>query len=160
MLFRSPRYEWYRETQSYPIPPRGKRVMVGYEAQQSLEIKIRDMQKIGKTIKAATDAGANQVGDLRFLIDKQDELKKQARQEAIKQAKDKAKEITSQLGVNLIRIIGFNENSTVPRYYPFLMKTTSSTQGQAETPAQIETGENKVEVDVTITYEIDRKSVV
>ena len=146
-----PRYEWHKAGQPYP---EGKRVLVGYQARQSLEVKIRDMQGIGAIIQAATDAGANQVGNLRFVVDKQDELKKQARQEAIKKAKAKAKELASQLGVKLVRIVSFNENSTIPRYYP-LMKAASSAPGAGATPApQIETGENKIEVNVTITYEI------
>ena len=76
----SPRYEWYDETQCeiYPCPT-GKRVLVGYEVQQSLEVKIRGMEKIGTIIEGATEFGANQAGDLQFTIDKQDELKKQAR---------------------------------------------------------------------------------
>ncbi len=82
-----PRYEYRKvETEIYPYPP-GKRVLVGYEIRQSLEVKIRDMHDIGSIIQGATDAGANQVGDLQFTIDKEDEFKKQARKEAIKKAK-------------------------------------------------------------------------
>ena len=149
-----PRYEYQKveaEIEIYPYPP-GKRVLVGYEITQSLEVKIRDMTKIGKIIEGATEFGANQVGDLQFTIDKQDELKKQARAEAIEKAKTKAKELAEQLGVKLVRIINFNESSVVPYYYG-LEKMAVSLVAGAETP-QMETGENKIEVTVSITYEI------
>ncbi len=56
---------------------------MGYEITQTLEVKIRDLAKIGDIIQGATDAGANQVGDLQFTVDKEEEFKKQARTEAI-----------------------------------------------------------------------------
>lgn len=143
-----PRYEWYEKTEFYP---QGKRVLVGYEVRQSLQVKIRDMEKIGEIIQEATDAGANQVGDLQFTIDNEDELKKQARGQAIEKAKRKAEELASQLGVNLVRITNFNESGVVPRYYAF---EEALGKGADEAP-QIEVGENKIEVNVTITYEIN-----
>jgi len=145
----SPRYEWYEKSEIYPA---GKRVLVGYEVNQTLQVKIRDLTKIGNIIQVATKAGANQVGDLRFTIDKQDELKSQARKEAIEKAKVMAKEIAGQLGVKLVKITNFSENATAPIPYPYFMERAMG--GGAETP-QIQTGENKIEVQVSITYEID-----
>ncbi len=144
-----PRYEYHR-TESYPYPPEGKRVLVGYEVHQSLEVKIRDFSKIGQIIQGATQNGANQVGDLRFTIDKEEELRKQARAQAIKEAKEKAKELASQLGISLGKITNFSENAVYPR--PYFLERAPKGMGE-ETP-QIEPGENKIEVTVSITYEI------
>ena len=148
-----PRYEWYDETQCeiYPCPT-GERVLVGYEVQQSLEVKIRDLEKIGAIIEGATEAGANQVGDLQLTIDKQDELKKQAREQAIEKAKTKAKELAGQLGVKLVRITNFSESSVIPYYYG--LEKAAALSGVGGGTPQIETGENKIEVTVSITYEI------
>jgi hypothetical protein len=126
---------------------------VGYEVTQSLEVKIRNMEKIGNIIEGATAAGANEVGDLQFTIDKQDELKSQARKEAIEKAKAKAKEIADQLGVKLVKITNFSENEVLPVPRPYFMEKVA-TEEKAGTP-QIQTGENKIEVQVSITYEID-----
>lgn len=147
-----PRYEYQKvETEIYPYPP-GKRVLVGYEVTQSLEVKIRDMVKIGDIIQGATDAGANQVGDLQFTIDKEDELKKQAREQAIEKTKTKAKELAGQLGVKLVRITNFSESSVIPYYYG--LEKAAAPSGVGGGTPQIETGENKIEVTVSITYEI------
>ena len=149
-----PRYEYQRiEIEIYPYPP-GKRVLVGYEVTQSLEVKIRDMEKIGNVIEGATTAGANEVGSLQFTVDKEEEFKKQAQKEAIDEAKTKAQELASQLGVNLVRITNFSESSVVPYFYGLEKAAAPAGLGGGETP-QIETGENKIEVTVTITYEIN-----
>jgi hypothetical protein len=150
-----PRYEWSRETVCLFPPCTGeKRVLTGYEVQQSLEVKIRDMAKIGDIIQGATDSGANQVGDLSFTIDKQDEIKNQAREQAIEKAKAKAKELAGQLGVKLARIVNFSESGTMPIPYPY---DTMLGKGGGETSSEapsVETGENKISVTVSITYEI------
>ena len=149
----SPRYEYQKVgTEIYPYPP-GKRVLVGYEVTQSLEVKIRDLTKIGDIIQEATVAGANQVGDLQLTIDKQDELKAQARKEAIKKAKTKAEELASQLGIKLVRITNFSEGISVPFYYGLKEAVGIGGEVVPQSP-KIETGENKIAVTVTITYEI------
>lgn len=151
----SPRYEWEQEKlcTAYSCPS-GKRVLVGYDINQSLEVKIRDMEKIGDVVQAATDNGANEVGNLEFTIEKEDELKKQAREEAITKAKNKAEELAEQLGVDLIRITNFSESGQVPqwRYYE---KMAVESMGGGEAAPSIQTGQNKISVSVSITYEIN-----
>jgi len=147
-----PRYEWYDETQYYPS---GKRVLVGYEVRQSLQTKIRDMEKIGEIIEGGTSAGANEVSDLQFTVDNQDEFKKQAREEAITKAKAKAEELAKQLGVNLVRISDFSESSVLPYFYSAKESAMGLGGAEAVPLPQIETGENKIEVTVSITYEIN-----
>ena len=152
-----PRYEYRKQTlEIYPILP-SKRVLIGYEIKQELQVKIREMDKIGEIIEGSTNAGANQIGDLQFTIDNKDELKKQARAQAIEKAKDKAKELASLIGVKLIRVSGFSENTYMPYYNQDMMFKTLEIEGGlggAEVP-DIETGENKITVTVTLVYEIN-----
>ncbi|KPJ71326.1 hypothetical protein AMJ50_02425 [Parcubacteria bacterium DG_74_3] len=146
-----PRYEWY-ETTGIPPYPQGERVLVGYEVHQSLEVKIRDLEKIGDIIQGAIDAGANQIGDLRLTIEKEDEFKKEARIQAIQKAKEQAIELSSQLGVKLVGIINFQESVLLPRFYGFESEVPLG-MGGGEAP-QIEAGETLISVTVSITYEI------
>ncbi len=142
-----PRYDYDRTSSIYPS---GKRVLVGYEVTQQLEVKIKDLDKTGQIIEGAANSGANQVGNLRFTIENQDELKKQAREEAIEEAKTKAKELAGQLEVKLVRIISFSESGYVPMIYSELTML-----GKGGAAPDIETGENKISVNVNITYEIN-----
>jgi len=146
-----PRYEWYEKGTCIPPCPSGKRVLIGYEIRQSLQVKIRNMEKIGDIIEGATAAGANQIDNLQLIIDKQDELKKQAREQAIEKAKAKANELASQLGVRLFKITNFTESAIFPYYG---LEKAMGLGGDEGVP-QIEIGENKIEATVNITYEIN-----
>jgi len=141
----SPRYEYLEGTY-------GKRTLVGYRVVQDLQVKIRDLGKIGTIIEIATSSGANEVSDLQLTIDNQDELKKQAREQAIAAAKVKAEELAFQLNVKLGKIVSFNESFYVPRYDTGTYMMAEGIGG-GEVP-DIQTGENKISVSIVVTYEI------
>jgi len=147
----NPRYDYIEQGSIYPTR---KRVLSGYEISQSLQVKIRDMEKIGSIIEKATAAGSNQVGDLQFTIDDQEALKAEARSQAIVKAKEKAKSIASELGVKLVRITNFGESSVMP-YYARSYEFADMAIGGEQAIPEIETGENKISVSISITYEID-----
>jgi hypothetical protein len=152
-----PRYEYDKTVDPYSsYYPSGRRVLVGYEVNQSLQVKIRDLTKVGAIIQVATDEGANEVGSLQFTVDEQDAIKAQAREEAISKAKAKAKELAKQLGIRLVRISSFNESGSTPYYYSLDAKSAAPVaMGGGVEEASILTGENKIEVTVSITYEIN-----
>ena len=126
--------------------------IIGYEITQTLEIKIRNLEKIGELLDESVDAGINQVSSLRFWIDNDDKLKEEARNLAIKDAREKANILASQLGVKLVKMVGFNEEGVFD-YYPYPAKEMGI-GGGGETP-QIQVGENEIIVNVTLTYRVD-----
>ncbi len=146
----NPRYEWY-DKEVYP--PSGKRVLVGYTINQSLEVKIRNLEKIGDIIKTATDSGANKVGNINFEVEEKEKYKKQVRQKAINNAKEKAKTLAKQLGITLVDIKSFNESGStpVPQYDNYAREKL----GAGGSSPNIQTGENKIESNITIVYTID-----
>jgi uncharacterized protein YggE len=147
----NPRYEYHDLSSS--VYPSGKRVLVGYEVSQSLQVKIRDLAKVGQIVQVATEKGSNQAGDLQFTIEEQDALKQQAREEAIAKAKTKAQNLAQALGVKLVRITNFSESGEMPYYYGLEKSSAVGLGGGAAVP-QIETGQNKIQVTVYLTYEI------
>ncbi len=151
----SPRYEWKKSEELSSYYPEGERVLAGYEVTQSLEVKIRNLEKVGEIIQKATEEGSNQVGSLQFTVDQEEEFKDQAREDAIAQAKEKARELASQLGVNLGGIVGFSESGYVPIYYSYDKSAVGYGGSEESVSPQIETGENKISVNVYITYEIN-----
>jgi uncharacterized protein YggE len=150
----SPTYDYVQGLCTTASCPQSKRVLSGYEVDQSLQVKIRDLSKIGVIIEGATAAGANQTGDLQFTIDDQDSLVAQARVKAIAKAKAQASQLASQLGVRLVRITGYNEGNNIPSpVYSLSAKAMDTASVGAEAPS-IQIGQNKTEVSVSITYEI------
>lgn len=145
------------KTTAFNVYPRydynnGKRTLAGYEITQSIDVKVRELDKVGDLISRATDSGANQVGNLSFVVDDEDELREQARAEAIKKARDKAEKIAKSLGVNITGVVNFSEGSQTPRYYDYAFAEGVGGGGPAPS---IETGESEIQVNVSITYEIN-----
>ena len=143
-LYLNPAFDWANGTQ---IPR-------GFEANQSLRVKIRDLTKIGEVLSAATAAGANQAGGVSFTIDDPEALQMQAREKAITKAKENAVKLALELGVTLGKLKGFNEGSgpVPPVFYEKSMAMGMSGDGGA--PLPIPAGEQEVSVSVTLTYEV------
>jgi uncharacterized protein YggE len=130
--------------------------LTGYEAAQTLSLKIRDLGKIGDVIARATELGANQIGDISFTIDDEFALKNQARDLAIKEAKEKAALIAAESGMKLGSIKNVSEGSA-PVVYPTFSnaKMDAAAGGKEALPSPtIQTGQNEIKVDVTLTYEV------
>jgi hypothetical protein len=136
--------------------PNGKRILSGYDITQTLTVKMRDLTKIGQVIQEVTAAGANQVGDLQFTLDDPDTAQAEARKIAIDKAKEKAKVLAVQLGVKLVRILNYSDGGYNPVYlnYAKAVSMDSAAGGGAVAPS-IQTGENKITANVSISYEIE-----
>jgi uncharacterized protein YggE len=154
-----PKYEWITEScargPGYPCGG-GKQELAGFEVSQTLDVKVRDTEKAGDILSGVGSRGVQNVSGLSFTIDEEDKLKAEAREKAIDDAEEKANELADQLGVSLVRIVGFSENGDQPVYYKREMLMAADTEmSSAAAPApQLPTGENKISSNVTITYEI------
>ena len=126
--------------------------IMGYQINQTLNIKIRDLDKVGLILEGGVDVGLNQVNSLYFGVENDEQLKEEARKIAIDDAKKKAEILASQLGIRLIKITGFSDN-TVGYPVPMYDAKGYGIGGGAGTP-NIQTGQNEITVNVTITYEI------
>jgi len=132
--------------------------LIGYEVDQTLTLKIRDLNKIGDVISKTTAQGANQIGDISFTIDDESALKDQARALAITEAKTKAVLIAKQSGMKLGEIKSVVENSDpiiTPMAYTNAKMDLSAAGGSAPISApSIQSGQNEIKVDVTLVYEV------
>ncbi|MCK9578077.1 SIMPL domain-containing protein [bacterium] len=135
----------------------GKRSLSGYEVNQSLTVKIRDTSKVGEIIAGATERGANDIGELKFIVDDNEKIKEQAKKIAIENAKNKAKDLEGQLGVKMIKIVNYSEESYTPSISSYDAYNTGArleSSMKAVSAPEIQTGQNKIISTVTITYAI------
>ncbi|MDD3896355.1 MAG: SIMPL domain-containing protein [Candidatus Peribacteraceae bacterium] len=133
----------------------GKRIDRGFEANQSLRVKIRDLTKIGQVLTAATSAGANQAGGVSFTIDDPENLQVGAREKAIANAEEKARALALQLGKQLGKLKGFSEGgSGVPVPMPSYAMDQALMRGGAVESIAVPSGEQEVVVTVMMTYEL------
>lgn len=145
------------KTTNYSINPKyqyisGKSIIIGYEVNQTLEVKIRNLDKISSVLSSGAELGANQIGGLTFTFDDSEGLKAEARKKAIENARQKAKILADDLDVDLVRIISFSESTNEPPI-PFYAERAFGIGGGGETPS-IEAGQNEIAASVAITYEI------
>lgn len=166
----NPKYE-YRQAACPPIPmgagtagttvnpsspyycPPNKQVITGYTASESITIKVRNTDDVGKIMQGLGTLGVSDLSGPNFSIDNEDGLKAEARKAAILDAKAKAIVLAKDLGVHLGKITSFSEsgNYPTPMYAKGMMVDSVS---NLSAPAEIPKGENIISSDVSITYEI------
>ena len=136
----------------YYYPENRKPQISGYQVRNTLEIKIRDLSKVDDVLGGVVSSGANEVGNVSFTIENPDALRQEARQAAIREAKEKAVELSKDLGVHLKRIVRFDEsdNGGTP---PPIFYDKAASYGTGAGGPELSQGEQEIKVSVTITYE-------
>ena len=137
----------------YEYRPDGRQVLRGFEGSQQVEVKIRNLDAVGDIVSRTTTEGVNQVGGINFTVDKPEDMKQQAEAKAIEDAKAKAKELASSLGVKIKRVKYYSSNSSVPGQPDQYLKAELGGAGgisSIPTPG----GTQTITVNATITYEI------
>jgi len=148
------------KTANYSVAPNyqyysGRSEIIGYQIAQTLEVKIRDLEKVSDILAQSTAAGANQVGSLTFTFDDPEKLNTEARQKAIVNAKKKAQDLAGALGVSLGKVVSFSESSSgrvVPMYYANDVMGKGG-GGETVTP-EVQAGQNEININVNLSYEI------
>ncbi|MBP9760502.1 MAG: SIMPL domain-containing protein, partial [Candidatus Pacebacteria bacterium] len=118
-----PKYEWQPLACPGYYPCERKQVQKGFILNQSVQVKVRALDKAGDLLTLVADKGATNVSNLSFTIADEGKVKTEARKLAIDEAKAKADKLASDLGVTLVRIVGFNEDIGG---YPMPMQVNAS----------------------------------
>ncbi len=152
----NPHYEYIQAAcAQYVCPPGGKSVLTGYGVSQTIEVKVRDLGKAGALFDTIGTAGIKTVNGLSFAIDDIDSVKAIAREEAIKNAKAKAQKIAKELGVRLVKVTSYHDSTDEQSpYYAREGMSADIMTLKASIAPEIPKGEQKVTVNVTITYDI------
>ena len=136
----------------YYCPP-SKQIITGYTASESVTVKVRNTDDVGKIMQGLGILGVTDLSGPNFSIDNEDALKAQARKKAIDDAKAKAEVLAKDLGVRLGKITSFSESGNYPMPM-YATKAMDSSVSNGSAPAVIPTGVNTISSDVTITYEL------
>jgi uncharacterized protein YggE len=131
-------------------PSNNELEMRGWIVYQNLEVKIRNTELVPKVLSLAGRSNVTDVSGPNFQVDEREEYLKVAREEAIKDATNRAEELSRQLGVRLGRVVSFDEWED-QYYQPYYMER--SAMGDGIMP-EVASGQNEVKINVTITYEV------
>lgn len=137
-------------------PERGEPKLIGYEVNQSVSVKVRDIDTAGEIISNIGEKGAMNVSGLSFTIDDEEVLKADARKKAIEDARTKAEELAQNLGARIVRMNGYWEENSYPMAYGKggAMMDMAIEESAAPRAASLPVGENTITVSVNISYEI------
>ncbi len=134
----------------------------GYEASQSVEIKVRNTDNAGKVLEILAKNNITNISGPNFTVDNIEGVKADAQQKAIVDAKEKAKKLAKDLGVDLVKITNYDDGTAGGGYYDdngYYSKAVYSEGmgGDAVSYAvpDVSAGESKVVSNVSITYEIE-----
>ncbi len=151
----NPTYEYQNAPCSYGGSCGTNSVISGYEASETVTVKVRKLDDAGSIVALVGDKGVSNISSLSIVVDKPEAFRAQARELAIADAKAQAESIAKAAGLHLGRIISFNEDGSNPvmpyamdSYAPMAMKS------EAGAPVPIENGSQKITSNVTILFEI------
>lgn len=148
------------KTTSYNVSPNydftnGRQTIMGYTVAQTVDLTIQPIEKVNRVLDVLTANGANIVNQVSFTFSdaKKKDLENQARQLAVKEAKQKAEGLANAAGVHLGRIIDVREeNVQGPRpIMPMMAQKDAMVATGAST--QVTPGENSISLTVTLSYE-------
>lgn len=123
----------------------------GYRVTNALNIRMRDMDRIGPTLDRLVSVGSNQISGVSFDISNSRALLDKAREEAVKDALRKAKVYAASAGVVIGRILTISETGAhVPQY-----RMVSRAMDMAESSVPIASGEMELTANVNVVIEIE-----
>jgi uncharacterized protein YggE len=147
------------QTQQLSIAPEydytgTRQVLKGFRVTNIVSAKIRKIDDTSKIVDDAVTAGGNdaQVQGISFSIDNPDDLKTQARKDAMADARSRAETLANEAGVQLGDPITISESSVV---VPVPYAAGAGAAKEVQTPTTpIEAGTQEVTVDISVTWSI------
>lgn len=135
--------------------PTGAPVFAGYDVSNQVNVKLRDMSRIGAALDALIAAGANSIYGPNFMVEDDKAAKATARRAAFASAEARARELAGLAGHANVRLLEVSESYQNMR--PMnreIMVTARAVSASAET--SIEPGQVGVAATLIVKYEMIR----
>jgi uncharacterized protein YggE len=125
-------------------------LITGYQANNTVTAKVRNVNNTGRVIDAAVAAGGNTVHGVSFSYQDPDAQLDAARRDAIREARRRAELYANVLGMRVHRIVAVSEGGGYAPPIPMPMERMAASD--ASTP--ISPGEIETRVSVSVTFEL------
>lgn len=129
----------------------GKSTEGKYRVTHSYEVTVKNIDKVGEVIDAATQNGANQVNGVRFTVADTSKYYQEALKVAIKNAEGKATTIADTISVKInkpSKVVENGYSEPAPRY----MDMAYGKVAEQAASTQIISGELEIRANVQVTY--------
>lgn len=136
-----------------PQPPR----IIGYEARNTVQVRVRKLGEMGRIIDTLVTAGANQVDGPSFTLDEPKTALDEARTEAVQDARARADLYARAAGLRVSRILSISEGGG---YYPQPIFVTGRMAGGPAAPppppSPVAPGELTLGATVSVQFALRR----
>jgi uncharacterized protein len=120
--------------------------VTGYTVSNQVAVVVRDLPKLGSILDKVVEQGANAIWGINFYVNDQTDAAKQARELAVVDATEHAKQIAAAAGGSVGKVVSINETSS-----PSTMNVSYGGKG-AGGGTPIQTGSTTVSASVSITF--------
>lgn len=125
----------------------------GYTVNNTIVVKVRDINQTGKVIDAALDAGANEINSLNFTASDTNAVRQEALINAIKDARSKADAIAKGLGMRITGVQNVSANNTyMASNRSYVGNMLMAKAEAADTSTSIEAGSLTMHANVHVDY--------
>jgi uncharacterized protein YggE len=128
--------------------------ITGYQASNTVSLKVRDIAKLGKVLDALAAQGANQINGPQFEIDQPEPVYDEARLAALKKAQARAETYAKSLGLRVRRIVSISENGG-GNFRPVMMRAAAAPMA-ADVSTPVSPGESSVSVNLDVVFDLGR----
>jgi len=133
-----------------------KQELKGYQVEQIVQVKYRNLAGISQLIDAATAAGANRIENVSFSSEKIEEYRMNAMDAALDNARLKAERMAKRAGVKIKETVQITDGiAPSPPVYLYNLPRTGSMSDAAKeesSGSRVYPGELKVGISVIVTY--------
>ncbi len=128
--------------------------ITGYQATNTVNLKVRDLAKLGKVLDALVASGANQVNGPSFEVDQPEPAYDEARRGALDKAQARAAMYAKTLGLRVRRIVSISEGGGFRPPGPVPMMAMAKSMDRVETT--VAPGETTLGVNLDVVFELGR----
>ncbi len=128
--------------------------ITGYQASNTVSLKVRDIGKLGKVLDALVGSGANQVNGPSFEVDQPEAAYDEARRAALDKAQARAAMYAKTLGLRVRRIVSISEGAGFQPPRP--MPVMAMARGKAESDTAVSPGETALGADLDVVFELGK----
>lgn len=129
--------------------------VTGFRVTNILNVKLRDSAKAGKLIDDLVSSGANTLYGVSFSFSDPSALMRQAREQAMTDARSKADQLATLGGVTLGAPILIEDGGSNTPPQPMMLGASDMQKSMAGAPATpINPGQQEIRVDVSVQYAI------
>ena len=129
--------------------------ITGYQASNTVSVKVRDIAKLGKVLDALAGVGANQINGPSFEIDNPEPVYDEARLAALKKAQGRAETYAKSLGLKVRRIVSISEGNGGFRPVPMMAMAKMEARDASGAPP-VSPGETTVSVNLDVVFELGK----